>query len=241
MVVTGKKVKNACAFRQWEKKVRSWLKLSNCIWILRSPSRKAKYPSLFTLADEHFYIGIEGAITDRVLLSIVQSDEVGESGIRALTALQNHFSLVDDEFTIDLLDNTLQTCFIMKDETVEEWLVRRRELEELLAGTYRKKSDDQLLTLLRKSLPEPLKEVNKQLTIKGGKYVNDRAKYEYSLKAYARLIGYPHGDSIAAPSENRHRTVEGALATTTHNQQQNRHNSTIIITVSSNCTNAKNT
>ena len=219
VVVTGKKVQNACVFRQWEKKLRSWLKLANCIWILRSPQRKAKYPSLFTLSDEHMYIAIESAVTDRVLLSLVQSDAVGESGTKALEALQSHFSLEDDEFTIDLLDNTLQNCFINKDETVEEWLVRRKELEDLLSSTYRKKTDDQLLTLLRKSLPEPLKEVNKQLTIKGGKAINDRAKYEFSLKSYAKLIGYPHGDAAAAPSDSKYRAIDGAMSVTTSEKE----------------------
>ena len=200
-VKTGKKIENACAFTQWSKKLRSWQKSSNTFWIVNCSHRKDKYPSLFKTADEWLYIAIEGAIVDRVLLSLVQADSVGESGLKAIETLRQHFSLVGDEFTIDTLDQTLEQCRIQKGETVEEWLVRRHELEDLLATTYRRKTDDQLLTLLRKSIPDILKPVNTQLVISAPDFINNRPKYEQALKSYARMIGYPSGSKAEAPAD----------------------------------------
>ena len=215
VVTTGKKIENACTFTQWSKKLRSWQKSTNTFWIVNCSHRKAKYPTLFNCADEWLYIAIEGAIVDRVLLSLVQASSVNESGLRALEALRQYFSLVGDEFTIDTLDQTLEQCNILKGETVEEWLVRRHELEDLLATTYRRKTDDQLLTLLRKSIPNILKPVNAQLVISAPDFINDRAKYEQALKSYARLIGYPTGSKAEAPTDNS--LLENALvAGTTH-------------------------
>ena len=175
-IVSGKKIENACRFVQWEKKLRSWEKSANIVWIHDRPEVKAKYPSLFYKADETLFIAIEGAVNDRVLLNLVQSDRVKESGVRALRYLRRHFNLSRDVFAVDLLDDALTNCSINKGETVEEWLVRRRELEDLLGTTDRQKTDSQLLTLLRKSIPEELKEVNKQLTITGGKVVYSRRR-----------------------------------------------------------------
>ena len=219
-VVSGKKIENACKFAQWEKKLRSWEKSANIVWIYDRPDIKAKYPSLFRRADEALFIAIEGAVSDRVLLNIVQSDRVKESGVRALRHLRKHFNLSKDVFAVDLLDDTLTNCHINRGETVEEWLVRRRELEDLLGTTDRQKTDSQLLTLLRKSIPEELKEVNRQLTISGGKVVYSRKKYELALKEYARLIGFPSGDNSAAAIGDKHQ-INNALTVSTNQNQQN--------------------
>ena len=193
-IVSGKKVQNACTYVQWKKKVRSWEKSANVVWVFDKPELRAKYNSLFLKADQAIFIAIENAIVDRVVLNLVQSDLVGESGVRAIEELDKYFDLSGDEFSVDILDDSLTECRINKGETVEEWLVRRSELEELLAMTDRKKSDNQLLTLLRKSIPNELKEVNKQLTIHSGAVVYSRTMYESALKSYARLIGYPFGN-----------------------------------------------
>ena len=193
-IVSGKKVQNACTYIQWKKKVRSWEKSANVVWVFDKPELRAKYNSLFLKADQAIFIAIENAIVDRVVLNLVQSDLVGESGVQAIEELDKYFDLSGDEFSVDILDDSLTECRINKGETVEEWLVQRSELEELLAMTDRKKSDNQLLTLLRKSIPNELKEVNKQLTIHSGAVVYSRTMYESALKSYARLIGYPFGN-----------------------------------------------
>ena len=162
---------------------------------MTGPKSKLSTPLFSDRADEALFIAIEGAVSDRVLLNIVQSDKVKESGVRALRYLKRHFDLSRDVFAVDLLDDALTNCHINKGETVEEWLVRRSELEDLLGTTDRQKTDSQLFTLLRKSIPEELREVNKQLTITGGRVVYSRRRYESALKEYARLIGFPGGDN----------------------------------------------
>ena len=214
VIVPGMRIENACAFTQWKKKLKSWQKLTNINWIFDRPDLHDKYPSLFKRADEALYIGIEAAITDRVVLNLIQADEMGESGIKVFAALSSYFDLARDEPAIDRLHDRLVNCPILKGETVETWLVRRAEIEELLATTNRKKSKEELLALLRESIPDCLKKVNKQLMISHGVIANDRALYENALLNYARMVGYPHGDGKAAPTKDRYnKPVQSALAT----------------------------
>ena len=153
----GKPVQNAILFNQWEKQLVNWMKTVNIYWAV-SPNttegKKAKHKKEYMKAMETLYICLESAVVDPVAKAEVQDDRNMEDGALALERLRSYFKKEKDEINLESVEEEFRACKPAKGETIEAWLLRIRQFEVLLANTERKKTDSEVLTIIKRNLPK---------------------------------------------------------------------------------------
>ena len=197
----GKPVQNAVCFHQWEKLLTNWMKTVNIFWAVdpnTSDETKSKHGKDLKDALETLYICLESAVVDPVAKAEVQDGRNEEDGARALARLRSYFKKEKDEINLELMEEEFRLCKPSKGETIEAWLLRVRQYEVLLSSTERKKTDSEVLAVIKKNLPKEFSEFKLRYAMKEGV---QREAYVKALKKWAQYLQYPKR-SMSGPSED---------------------------------------
>jgi hypothetical protein len=187
----GHPVQNAMAFNQWEKQLVNWMKTVNVYWAIdpsTSMEKKGKHAKQYTKALETLYICLESAVLDPVAKAEVQDEANGCDGARALARLQTYFRKEKDEINLEAIEDDFRACKPAPGETIEAWLLRIRQFEVLLSNTERKKTDSEVLTIIKRNLPKEFGEFKLKYAMKEGV---QRDSYVRALKKWAQYLQYP--------------------------------------------------
>ena len=197
----GKPVQNAVCFHQWEKLLTNWMKTVTIFWAVNpntSDETKSKHGKDLKDALETLYICLESAVVDPVAKAEVQDGGNEEDGARALARLRSYFKKEKDEINLELMEEEFRLCKPGKGETIEAWLLRVRQYEVLLSSTERKKTDSEVLAVIKKNLPKEFSEFKLRYAMKEGV---QREAYVKALKKWAQYLQYPKR-SMSGPSED---------------------------------------
>lgn len=189
--VDGKPVQNAILFNQWEKQLVNWMKTVNIYWAVNpntSEEKKSKHAKDYKKALETLYICLESAVVDHVAKAEVQDERNQENGAAALIRLRSYFQREKDEINLESVEEEFRACKPSKGETIEAWLLRIRQFEVLLANTERKKTDSEVLTIIKRNLPKEFSEFKLKYAMKEGV---QRDAYVKALKKWAQYLQYP--------------------------------------------------
>ena len=187
----GKPVQNAIIFNQWEKQLVNWMKTVNIYWAVNpstSEEKKAKHRKNYVKALETLYICLESAVVDPVAKAEVQDERNQDDGAKALARLRDYFKKEKDEINLEFIEDDFRACKPSKGETIEAWLLRIRQFEVLLSNTERKKTDSEVLTIIKRNLPKEFSEFKLKYAMKEGV---QRDSYVKALKKWAQYLQYP--------------------------------------------------
>jgi transposase InsO family protein len=187
----GLPVQNAIIYNQWEKQLVNWMKTVNVYWAVdpnTTEEKKNKHAKAHAKALETLYICLESAVQDPVAKAEVQDEGNQEDGAKALKALKDYFKKEKDEVNLESVEEEFRDCKPAKGETIEAWLLRIRQFEVLLANTERKKTDSEVLCIIKKNLPREFAEFKLKYAMKEGV---KRESYVKALKKWAQYLQYP--------------------------------------------------
>lgn len=197
----GRPVENAVIFNQWMEKFMNWAKTVNVYWVLdpdTSLEKKEKHKKQFDKAVEVIYICLCSAIKCHVALAVVQDKAINQDGCKALKALKAYFLKEKDEINLEEIEEDLHACKPAKGETVESWLNRLKQFELLLSTTERKKTDSEMLTIIKRNLPKEFADFKAKFALKEGVH---REKYCVALRKWAQYIRYPRVNNQSAEEQ----------------------------------------
>ena len=169
--VDGKPVQNAIMFNQWEKQLTNWMKTVNVYWAVdpnTTEERKLKHSKHHKRALETLYICLESAVVDPVAKAEVQDETNQEDGLKALQRLRKYFKREKDEINLESVEEEFRNCKPYRGETIDACLLRVRQYEVLLANTERKKTDSEVLTIIKRNLPREFSEFKLRYAMKEG-------------------------------------------------------------------------
>ena len=165
----GRPVENAVTFNQWLERFMNWAKTVNVYWALdlnTSLAKKEKHKKQFDKAVEVIYICLCSAVKSSVALAVVQDEANNHDVCKALKALKAYFLKEKDEINLEEIEEDLQTCKPAKNETIESWLNRIKQYELLLSTTERKKTDSEMLTVIKRNLPKEFTDFKARFALK---------------------------------------------------------------------------
>ena len=209
----GHPVQNAMAFNQWERQLVNWMKTVNVYWAVdpaTSATKKVKHAKQYAQALETLYICLESAVLDPVAKAEVQNEANGCDGGLALSRLRDYFRKEKDEINLEAIEDDFRACKPTPGETIEAWLLRIRQFEVLLLNTERRKTDSEVLTIIKRNLPKDFSDFKLKYAMKEGV---KRDSYVRALKKWAQYLQYP-GKSTTTEME------EQALVVPTKPSQQ---------------------
>ena len=165
----GYPVQNAIAFNQWEKQLVNWMKTVNVYWAVNpstNDEKKVKHAKQYMKALETLYICLESAVLDPVAKAEVQDEDNEGNGEKALVRLREYFRKEKDEINLEAIEDDFRACKPTPGETIEAWLLRIRQFEVLLLNTERKKTDSEVLTIIKRNLPKEFNEFKLKYAMK---------------------------------------------------------------------------
>ena len=195
----GKPVQNAILFHQWEKQLVNWMKTVNIYWAVSASTpaeKKTKHAKTYAKALETLYICLESAVQDPVARAEVQDERNDEDGVKALRRLREYFQREKDEVNLEAIEEDFRACKPSSGETIEAWLLRIHQFEVLLANTERKKTDSEVLTIIKRNLPREFAEFKLKYALKEGV---KRDSYCRALKKWAQYLQYPRAGMSSEP------------------------------------------
>ena len=212
----------ASTYINWSSKIQSWMMLIGLDGFLKvKESEIASDASLSTL-DTQFYALLHVAVDDAKASSIITQS--WNSGLRAWHALRRYYAS-DDSQAIENLNRKLESCKLTKNESIEEWLIRLRQMESILLTTGSPKTEKKMLGIIRRNLPAEYGDFIRTIHLLG---VQSRENFEEKLIAYTELLEGMRGNdatdtkpkniALVSSSTRQHRPDSFASSSRARNQ-----------------------
>jgi hypothetical protein len=162
--------------------MRSWLRLVGLHNLLSKTDLEIADDQVLKEIDADFHALLNSATTDMTASSIIIQS--GDSGVKAWKALQVYYASNDLQ-AIEKLKVKIEGCRPEKGENIEKWLIRLRQMESILCTTGHRKSDDEMIAIIKWNLPSKF---NNFLQIMNTKKRKSRETFEEKLIVQAELL-----------------------------------------------------